>query len=271
MIATGPITGADAAGLDGGYVALGDSYASGPGVPNTVPDSGPCARSDHNYASLIAQAVKPTSFTDVTCGGAVTGSITGSFLGQPPQLDAVKADTKLVTLTIGGNDAGLLFAGSICIALGYADPNGAPCKWWFTNTGTDTLLAGVDATVPKIANVIGLIKQKAPNAKVLFVGYPDVVPESKAKCALPDQPLAVGDVPYLYDVIKQINQKFGAGVTAAGAIYVDTFTPSIGHDACQLPGVRWVEGISDIQNGGPLHPNTTGMQGMANAALSQLS
>ena len=53
--------------FSGAYVALGDSYTSGPGIPGQVPGSLLCFRSDHNYPSLLARAINPASFTDVSC------------------------------------------------------------------------------------------------------------------------------------------------------------------------------------------------------------
>ena len=55
-----------------------------------------------------------------------------------------------------------------------------------------------------------------------------------------------------------------------GATYVDTFTSSIGHDACKSPGVAWVNGIAPNSIAFPLHPNQAGEQNMANQALVAL-
>src|SRR3954469_668109 len=90
------------------YVALGDSYSSAAGVTPFVPGSPPaCSRSLLNYPHDIAAATGAESFTDVTCSGARTSDFfTSQTAGQPPQLDAVTKSTKLVTMTIGGNDGG---------------------------------------------------------------------------------------------------------------------------------------------------------------------
>ena len=70
-------------------------------------------------------------------------------------------------------------------------------------------------------------------------------------------------MPYLRDKEKELNAMLATQAAAAGATYVDVYTPSIGHDACQLPGVRWVEPMVPLSPAAPVHPNALGMQGMA--------
>lgn len=65
----------------GGYAAPGDSYAAGPGIPQTSADSGLCVRSDHNHPSLVARGISAATFTDFTCGGAITDPMTGRQFG----------------------------------------------------------------------------------------------------------------------------------------------------------------------------------------------
>ena len=84
------------------YVALGDSYTSGPVIPTQVDAN--CARSDHNYPSLFAAADRTAAFTDASCSGATTVQMWQPQGSNPPQLQAVHRDTTLVTLQIGGND-----------------------------------------------------------------------------------------------------------------------------------------------------------------------
>lgn len=56
------------------YVALGDSYAAAPSVPEPAPPLG-CGKSTNNYPSVLAHRLTPSNFTDVTCGGATTNDI----------------------------------------------------------------------------------------------------------------------------------------------------------------------------------------------------
>lgn len=255
------------------YVALGDSYAAGPGIPYQV-ETG-CLRSDHNYPSLVADSIHPGVFRDATCSGATTLDMTQPQLGvagipEPPQFDALSADTTLVTVQIGGNDIGFAGIASTCAGLSLLNPLGAPCTDHFTEGGTDQLAAVIAGVGPRIADVLGAIHQRAPQARVLLVGYPELLPAAGPGC-WPLVPLADGDTPYLSGVEVRLNQMLAAEAAAHGATYVDTFTPSIGHDMCQLLGPKWVEGFLPTLPAAPLHPNELGMQAMATEVLAALS
>src|SRR5206468_2940895 len=91
-----------------------------------------CARSNHNYPSLMAGWLRFAKFTDVSCGGAQTKDMTSPQKVQggvnPPQLDALTKDTRVVTLMIGGNDIGFGEILQTCGSLGASDPTGNPCE-----------------------------------------------------------------------------------------------------------------------------------------------
>jgi lysophospholipase L1-like esterase len=91
------------------YVAMGSSFAAGPGLPSRAPGSPRRAgRSTGNYAHLIARALG-LDLHDVTFSGATTSDILGpSAAGRAAQLDAVTPETSLVTITAGGNDVGFV-------------------------------------------------------------------------------------------------------------------------------------------------------------------
>lgn len=256
--------------LSGPYVALGDSYAAGPVIPNQVDAT--CLRSDHNYPSLVAAALHVSTFRDVSCTGAATVDMTQSqhptaLTSVPPQLDAVRPDTRLVTLTIGGNDIGFSNVVITCAQLSLLDPSGDPCEKYYTAGGTDTLAAAVAATAPKVAAVLQAIHQRAPNARVALVGYLDILPVVGPGC-WPVVPFAAGDVAYLRGIETQLNQMLSAQAALSGATFVDTYTPSIGHDACQPVGVKWVEAALPMSPAYPVHPNALGMQADAAAVLN---
>ena len=89
------------------YVALGDSYTAAPLVPPTD-TSTLCLRSAVNYPALVAEAMPGTALTDVSCSGASTRNTvrpqTGRGGSVPPQFDALRPGTDLVTIGLGGND-----------------------------------------------------------------------------------------------------------------------------------------------------------------------
>ncbi|WP_407702780.1 SGNH/GDSL hydrolase family protein [Streptomyces xylophagus] len=244
------------------YVALGDSYASGPGIPTQVDSA--CARSDQNYPSLFA-AARNWQLTDVSCSGATTTALAGTQGAQQPQLDALGADTDVVTLTIGGNDIGFSSNLATCAGLAAKDPTGNPCRTFFTSDGTDRLAQRVDDTAPKIAAALDAIRQRAPRAKVLVVGYPDLFPDDGVGCTSSAVPIAAGDFAYLRDTEKKLNAMLASQASANGAGYVDTYTPSTGHDMCRPAGERWIEPLVATAPAAPAHPNALGQQAMATA------
>ena len=267
-----PATMALASLTTGPYVALGDSYAAGPGILNQVDLN--CMKSDHDYPALVASTLRPPAFRDMSCSGATTNDMANSQTGAlglpvPPQLDGLTADTKLVTLTIGGNDIGFSSVVQTCALLSLFDLFGAPCTAHYTQGGTDRLAAAIAAAAPKVAAVIRAIHLRSPHALVLVVGYLDILPLAGTGC-WPLVAIAPGDLPYLRGVENLLNQMLAGQASQGHATYVDTFTPSIGHDACQLPGVKWVEGIIPLSPGYPVHPNLLGMQGDATAVLAAI-
>ena len=81
------------------YVALGDSYSSGTGTRSYTLNSG-CQRGIYAYPYLLSQQRPNTALTFVACSGAKTTDVMNN------QISSVTSDTKIVTITIGGNDAG---------------------------------------------------------------------------------------------------------------------------------------------------------------------
>ena len=255
------------------YVSEGDSYTAGPLIPDLTGSPAGCARSTHNYPHVVAAAVGAASFTDVSCQGADTTSMTKPesvpFGTNPPEDNALSSSTTLVTLQIGGNDINFINIVINCTTLSFTDPFGAPCKAHYTSGGTDQLEAAIDATAPKVAADLQGIHARAPNARVLLVGYPVILPNSGNGC-WPVVPIASGDVPYLRGVEQELNAMLATEAAANGATYVDTYTASIGHDVCQAPGVKWVEGLVPTSPAAPFHPNALGERGMAAQVLKTL-
>ncbi|MFJ6194924.1 SGNH/GDSL hydrolase family protein [Micromonospora sp. NPDC092111] len=264
---------ASAAVPAGRYVALGDSYTAGPLIPTQVDLN--CLRSNRNYPSLVAASAGSSSFADVSCSGATTDDILNSGSGQlgipvPPQLNAITSATALVTVQIGGNDIGFSGIISDCAQASLNSPLGSPCKNKYTAGGTDQLQARVSATVPKVTAVLRAVRQAAPAARIVVIGYPAILPDSGNGC-WPVVPIAYQDVPYLRGVAKSLNAMLASTAAANGATYSDVYTPSIGRDACKSSGTRWVEGLVPQNSAAPFHPNARGEQGMATALLATLT
>ncbi|WP_409463516.1 SGNH/GDSL hydrolase family protein [Amycolatopsis sp. GA6-003] len=257
------------------YVALGDSYTSGPLIPLPRLDPFGCFRSTSNYPSLLADSLDVDRFTDVSCGGANTSHMTAPQnvpLGQnPPQFTALRPETDLVTVGIGGNDSGLF--GKLvdtCPTLRDSDPTGNPCQRHFTVDGVDTIKALLPKTQAAIQQVLAGIHARSPHAKVLAIGYPRIAP---AEGYCPNVlPFANGDYAWLSSVEEGLNAAVSNAVAADGkSSYVDTYTPSLGHDACKPQGVAWINGKDlNLLAAAPYHPFYAGMAGEAHVIRQQL-
>ncbi|MFE6887613.1 SGNH/GDSL hydrolase family protein [Streptomyces sp. NPDC057694] len=249
------------------YVALGDSYSSGLGIPTQT--DADCGRSDSDYPSLVAGALNVADFTDVTCAGATTADMTQPQDSAPPQLDALRPDTTLVTLGVGGNDLDLTGVVTQCVLVGYLAPNGAPCKLSYTPLGSDIIGNRIKDVGSRIDAVLKEIHVRSPRARVLVVGYPGIVPDDGSACR--DLiPFATGDFPWFRDKEKQLNSLLAEQAGGNDAGYVDLYGPSVGHDACQSEGVRWIE-PQDTEQAAGFHPNAAGHRSAAGQVLAALS
>ncbi|WP_067463418.1 SGNH/GDSL hydrolase family protein [Nocardia amamiensis] len=251
------------------YVAMGDSYSAGSGIVPLDPAVTPaCARTTRNYPNLIADALGVASFTDVTCGNADTHDFyEKQYPSLTPQLDAVTKDTKLVTLTIGGNNNDTLIKViSACISAGTGTAGqGNPCETIYGDRFTNDIL---NKTYPAVKKALADIHAKAPSAKVAILAYPQVMPKDNSNCFL-TMPIAKGDVPYINNIQDTLN-----GVVKRAADETDTtfvgMQSSIGHDVCKPIGIRWVEPAVWGLNFVPIHPNALGMEKMAEQALAAI-
>jgi hypothetical protein len=245
--------GASAAGAK--YVAMGDSYTSGPGItPYAVGAPPECGQSSLNYPHLVASALN-LSLTDVSCGGARTENFTvAQFEDQPPQFDALGESTEVVTIGMGGNDGGLF--GTLVQGCSERDTSKvttkAPCKEAYEAYVNKTL----EEDKAPAAAALQEVKVLAPHAKVFVVGYPDITPQ-KGICPMA-LPWTEGDLKWFRKVQKAGNASLKAGAKANGAIYVDTYKASEGHDVCKPVGTRWIEPLLGSLTGVPVHPNAIG-------------
>lgn len=256
------------------YVALGDSYTAGPLIPTQTGSPIACLRSTNDYPADVASSLGSSSFTNISCSGATTANMNGSqsVTGgtNPPQFSALSSSTTLVTMGIGGNDIGFSSILETCAEDSLNNPLGDPCKQHYTSGGTDQLAAAINALGPVIGSLLQQIHQLAPNAKILLVGYPVILPNSGDGC-WPVVPIAYGDVPYLRGVEQELNQMLSSEAAANGVTYVNTYTDSIGHDACQSASNQWVEGLVPQTSAAPFHPNETGELHMADQVLAALN
>lgn len=269
----------------GPYVALGDSYTAGAGIPSGTGTPTGCDRSDHNYPTLVAHelGIETADFRDMSCTGATVEDLTApqttSHGTNPAQLSALTTRTALVTLGIGGNDIGFselitrcTKSGILYFATGSGKYTGnhAPCRSQYVDGTTDAVRQKINTVGDRLADTLAEVKRRAPQARVYVVGYPAILPSTAGDCGR-DMGLAPGDVTFLHQEQQRLNTTLRQRAEAAGAGYVDTYAPSNGHDACSARETRWVEPLVPLAPAAPVHPNARGERGMADAVINTIN
>lgn len=254
----------------GAYVALGDSYTAGPLIPNQSLSPLGCLRSDRNYPHVVRAGLTDiAAFRDPSCSGAETEDMANSQGvtpgPNPPQFDSLSADTRVVTLGIGGNDIGFSSIVENCARWNPFDP----CKDDYVIGSRDLIADRIAATQPQVEAVLDGIAARAPSAKVFVVGYPTVLPASGSGC-WPTVPVTPTDTPYLRAKVAQLNAMLASAAASRGDHFVDTATSSIGHDYCKSASVKWVEGIVPVNTAAPVHPNQNGMANTGAVVLAAI-
>lgn len=251
------------------YVAMGDSYTAAVGVPEVVDAS--CSRSSANYPALVAEKLE-VELTDVSCSGASTTSLTEAQETTagvvPAQFSALDANTDYVTLGIGGNDEDL-FSTLIttCLALRASDPDSTPCRDAMNAGGTDASRDSIELIQDRVTSALVGIRDRAPDATIVMVGYPQLVP-AEGECDL--LPLTPGDYDYLRGVIADLGAATEAAAAEANVAYVDVLAASEGHDICAGKDA-WVSGIGgSTDRAAPLHPFAEEQQAVADLVVEAL-
>lgn len=240
------------------YVAMGSSFAAGPGLLPYVADApARCGRSSRNYAHLLA-ARRGLSLVDVTCSGATTAAVLTGWRELPPQVAAVDADTRLVTVTIGGNDLGyignLMSLSCIQLATRLGDPAGR-CR-----PAADPGAGAFDALPRAMADVAAAVRARAPNALLVFVDYPVVLPP---RDLCDGTPLTREQADAARALAVRLAAITEAAASAAGARLLKVSELSRGHDACAAD--PWMTGYPAPTGAAAYHVTAPGMEAVARA------
>lgn len=245
------------------YVALGDSFTAGPLIPYVDATLTRCLRSSANYPAVLGRWLGARQMVDRSCSGADTGD-----LGQ--QQSALTADTDLVTVGMGGNDFGIFgLLASRCPGVAGAEPLGSPCRDLFARPdGTDSMLARTVRVERRLVAGLRGVIEAAPGAAIAVVGYPRLVPPSGTCTALP---FAVADYPWVDRVERALNEALARAAMVVGALFVDTYTGSRGHDVC-AGGDAWVNGRRTVATRAlAFHPYAAGMRATAAQVHARLT
>lgn len=236
------------------YVALGSSYAAGTAIGGIKPGTPErCGRSPLNYATLLASRLH-LDLADASCGGAVTAHLLGPWDELPAQISALRPDTALVTITGGGNDVGFvrnLFAASCDSGPNCAQPMQVTEQDWA-------------ATERGLRQIVAVIHERSPNARIVFVDYLTVVPQGRTCAALKldeaEARAAVASAERLALITARVAQETGSALLPASRL-------SAQHTACDPE--PWSVAGPGSASGTPWHPNAAGHAAVA-AALANL-
>ncbi|HUI60318.1 MAG TPA: SGNH/GDSL hydrolase family protein, partial [Steroidobacteraceae bacterium] len=206
------------------YVALGDSYSAGLGAGGYEPSSGRCERSANAYPQDWAASNAPASFRSVACAGATTVDV------RRRQLSALSARTTLVSITIGGNDAG--FAGIMerCVLEPvHACVHAISSAQSFASRALSTRL---DATLLAI-------HAHAPTARVVVLDYPEIYDISRSATCVGISTIKRRAIDRGAD---RLDRVIAAAAARNGDVFRDVRRYFSGHEICD-PG-SWLNSLT---------------------------
>lgn len=260
LLAAGLLAGGAASAQGPRYVAMGSSFAAGPGITRSADDPPDrCGRSADNYARQLARR-RGLDLVDVSCSGAVTASILGPWNGHTAQIEAVTAATTLVTVTIGGNDVGLiggLVAGACRELAGRKADAEALAKCPAAARADDAAYVRLAAAMKEI---VAQVRVRAPKARLVFADYLTILPASGVCAATP---LSPSDADVSRETARRVAEITARTARESGATLVTASALSVGHDACGA--TPWMTGFPTPPGIAPFHPNLAGMTAVAEA------
>jgi len=241
------------------YVSMGSSFAAGPGIGPLKPDSPPrCTRATNNYASLLAEK-HSLNLTDVSCSGAQTAHILGPWNELPAQIEAVTESTRLVTVTIGGNDinyvGGLINASCNAISEQTGQSPSELCRP--ARRAKAEHFTQLENNLRRIAEEV---RSRAPNAKLVFIQYLELLPETLCD----ETVLSEHEAQYARTLASRLYALTEQAAATSGALLFPGNELSRGHTACDPE--PWTTGFSPYyqeQKIVPWHLNTQGMTAVA--------
>jgi lysophospholipase L1-like esterase len=233
------LAGTASAAAQPGYVALGDSYASGVGTRAYIDDA--CKRSSYAYAELLAGRLG-LALNFQACSGAKTGDVLSKQVG------ALSTSTNYVTVSVGGNDIGFSNVIEKC-ALPFYD----------CTPDINKAVGLISSTLPgALDNVYTQIHNRAPSAKVVVVGYPRLFNGVACNALARISPTEEGQLNAAADTLDNaIKGRAGAH----GFTFLDPRSAFTGHAVCDK--VEWLNGLSNPTTES-YHPNRDGHVGFAN-------
>jgi len=244
------------------YVALGSSFAAGPAL-GSLQSGSPllCARTEGNYPRRLARLLR-LPLVDRSCGGATTAHVLrGGQFFQPPQVDAVNRETRLVTVTVGGNDVGYVGDLSLLAARRSDGPFGWVVRRFWSGPAETRDYARLHA---ELVALIRAARARAPAARIVVATYPAILPP-RGTCARLG--LAADEVASMRVVAARLAATTRAAAAEGGATLVDMDAIGAAHHACAA--VPWTNGQARLLDA-PFHPTAAGAEATARAIAAAL-
>lgn len=218
---------------------LGDSYSAGLGAGNYISDGTNCSRSRNAFGAQIG-AANGLSVDFQACSGAIINDV------RSKQLGALDANTKYVTISVGGNDVG--FADII-----------TKCHAPFTNQKLclDNITAAQQKAetqmAPNLERLYREIRDRAPKAKVVVAGYPILIGNcSPFHVVTKTETAAINAATHkLNDIIRDRAQR-------AGFTFADVRPAFQGKAICDKP--EWIHNIVWSNLSHSYHPKLEGQK-----------
>lgn len=207
------------------WAALGDSYASGTGTGRYDVD-GPCMRGTRAYPELLAARDRAVDLTFLACAGATTDDV---LTRQVPQ---VPRDADVVTISVGGNDAGFFGAVPLCLS---EDQEKACLDRLATMRSTAPGTIG-----PALSTTYAAVARRAPRARIVAIDYPQPFSDGRACAAA--QGVSAREAKALDRAVAAVNEVIERRAKAAGVTYVPTASRFRGHGVCAR--TPWVNGLT---------------------------
>jgi lysophospholipase L1-like esterase len=231
------------------YVALGDSYAAGVGAPPHLPVTH-CLQSDFGYPGVLASGKRIVLQVNATCAGATTTAVAHTVESGASGLNP---ETRLVTLTVGGNDLGFAGLAGACLA-------GTPEDCLKAIGAAEGKLTGLGSDLTKLYLEVA---EAAPDARIVVTGYPFLVEPSNATIVTAFRAATVR----LNDTIEQAVA--AAREADVKIVYVDVTAAFAGHGiGSSDPFIN--DPSSDTPGAVPFHPNADGYVAYADAIAAKL-
>lgn len=244
------------------YVALGSSFAAGAGL-GKLQDKSPvlCARSTNGYPQQLARTLG-LKLVDMSCGGATAANVlNGGQFFQGPQIRTINADTRLVTITVGGNDIHYIGDLSLLAARRSTTLWGSLVRHFWNGPEKTRDYSQLQRN---LIAILQAIHRQAPRARIIVALYPTILPQT-GTC--PRLQLSVEETDLMRQVANQLAATTRSAAGKGGALLVDMNARGSAHNACAA--APWTRGWT---NGGiaPFHPTLEGAQATANAIADAL-